>query len=75
MKSTYNMTQFPEHLELYNLKEDPSESKDQSKAQPEIVEKLLKMADEQINELGQYDQYGPGVRKTLYVNNPKYILE
>ncbi|MEX2565419.1 MAG: sulfatase-like hydrolase/transferase [Cyclobacteriaceae bacterium] len=74
MKSTYNLTHFPEEIELYNLKEDPGESLDKSNEHPEIVDRLIRMAQAERKSLGQYDQHGPGVRKTLYVKNPKYLL-
>jgi len=44
-RSTYNLTQFPEKLELYNLREDPGETIDYVEVQPEIVQKLLKTVD------------------------------
>lgn len=75
MKSTYNLTQFPEGIELYNLKEDPSESKDYAKDHPEIVDRLVEMAEVQKKELGQYDRYGPGVRKTIEVEAPTYLIK
>lgn len=74
-KSTYNLTEFPEKMELYNLRMDPGERTDHADKQPELVQKLLKMVEEQRDELGQYDQYGPAVRRTRYVDNPKHLLE
>lgn len=74
MKSTYNLTQFPDFLELYNLKQDPGESKNLFEANPEIVDRLINMAEVQIKDLGQYDQYGPGVRRTIQVKTPIYLI-
>jgi arylsulfatase A len=75
IKSTYNLTQFPPKIELYNLKEDPSESKDLAEAYPEIIEQLMDLAQQQKKELGQYDQYGPGVRRTIQVESPAFLLD
>jgi len=74
-KSTYNITQFPEDIELINLRKDPVESTDVSKDFPEVVEALRKLADNQIEALGQYDQYDPEVRKTPVVDRPVFLIE
>lgn len=74
-KSTYNITQFPEDIELINLRKDPAETTDVSKDFPEVVEALRKLADKQIEALGQYDQYGPEVRKTPVVDRPVFLIE
>ena len=75
LKSTYNLTQFPEGIELYDLQEDPGEAMDISEDFPEIVEMITEMAGKQITALGQYDHYGTEVRKTHYIKNPVKIFE
>ncbi|MEI6865743.1 sulfatase-like hydrolase/transferase [Flavicella sp.] len=49
---------------LYNLSNDISETLDVSKEHPEMVEKLLKIADDAREELGEYMQRGSGQRPT-----------
>ena len=74
MKSTYNNTRFPDRIELYNLNSDPGELKDVSEGNPEVVRKLMGMAEKQRNELGEYTNKGPEVRKTLSVETPEYLV-
>ena len=75
LKSTYNLTHFPEGIELYNLRKDPGEAMDIAEDFPEMVEMITEMASTQIAALGQYDQYGPEVRKTLSLENPVTIFK
>jgi arylsulfatase A-like enzyme len=75
LKSTYNLTQFPEGIELYDLRKDPGEAMNIAEDFPEVVEMMRKMAAMQITALGQYDQYGPEVRKTRYIQDPVTIFE
>jgi arylsulfatase A len=74
MKSTYNNTRFPDRIELYNLNSDPGELKDVSDGNPEVVRKLMGMAEKQRSELGEYTNKGPEVRKTLSVETPEYLV-
>lgn len=74
-KSTYNLTEFPEGIELINLRKDPGETTDVSTDFPEVVEALSNLVNTQINALGQYTQYGPEVRKTLVVDQPVFLIE
>lgn len=74
-KSTYNLTQFPEGIELINLRKDPAETTDVSKDFPEVVNALMKLVEKEVEALGQYDQYGPEVRKTLLVDRPVFLIE
>ncbi len=75
MKSTYNVTHlFPDHLELYNLSEDPGEMNDVSEKHPEIVAEILKLAEKEKSALGEYHNKGPEVRKTIYVESPKALI-
>jgi hypothetical protein len=75
LKSTYKIVHFTDHIELYNLQNDPGELKDVSQMHPEIVQQLLQLAQGARTDLGEFDQKGPGVRKTLYVDNPKPNLK
>ncbi|WP_375585782.1 sulfatase [Cyclobacterium xiamenense] len=75
LKSTYNMTEFPANIELYNLREDPAERLDLSDENPEIVARLIRMAQAERKGLGQYEELGPEVRKTLFIENPKYLFD
>jgi hypothetical protein len=47
------LTQFPEGVELYNLRKDPGEAMDVSEDFPQVVETLMEMAGKQITALGQ----------------------
>ncbi|MEM9141469.1 MAG: sulfatase [Bacteroidota bacterium] len=60
---------------LYNLKEDPSETTDRSQEHPEIVARLLDMAEEQKKALGERNDYGPEVRRTVWVENPVPLIK
>jgi len=42
---------------------------------PKMIETLMGMAGKQISALGQYDNYGAEVRKTLYLENPVTIFK
>lgn len=53
-----------EHPVLYNLAEDISENKDVAKDHPKIVEKLLKIAENARQELGEFNQRGCSQRAT-----------
>ena len=49
---------------LYNLRNDPGETKDVALANPEVVQELERMAVEMRKELGEYLQRGHGQRPT-----------
>ena len=49
---------------LYNLADDPGESKHLAHAHPEVVQRLLKLADSTRTELGDYMQRGSAQRPT-----------
>jgi arylsulfatase A-like enzyme len=53
-----------DHPVLYNLRDDVTESTDVSAAHPEIVQQMMKMADQIRPELGEYLQRGSGQRPT-----------
>ena len=41
----------------------------------EVVEALMELVKKQIDALGQYDQYGPEVRKTMVVDQPVFLIK
>lgn len=75
LKSTYRSTVFSGHMELYNLREDPGEMNDVSEKHTDIVDKLLKLAEMEKSELGEWTSKGPDVRKTIYVESPEPIIK
>jgi arylsulfatase A len=74
MKSTYNLTHFPEDIELYNLHRDPGELNDVSEDNPDVVNKLMRMVEKQRKELGEYTNKGTAVRKTISVESPEFLI-
>lgn len=56
---------------LYNLKTDMREMNDLSDGFPEVVEALLKLAEEARAELGDGNKPGRGQRKAYYIDDPK----
>jgi hypothetical protein len=75
MNSTYRSTRFSEHIELYNLREDPGETNDVSEKNPEMVALILKLAEAEKTALGEYARKGPEVRKTLSNESPVTLIE
>jgi len=75
MKSTYGNTLFSDHIELYNLREDPGETNDLSEKYPEMMALMLKLAEEEKNALGEYTRKGPEVRKTISVDSPVTLIK
>jgi arylsulfatase A-like enzyme len=75
LNSTYRSALFSDHIELYNLREDPGESNDVSEEHPEMVSLILKLAEEEINALGEYSRQGPEVRKTILIESPVTLIE
>jgi arylsulfatase A len=59
--------------ELYNLKDDISESQDAAKANPAIVSGLKELADRMKDDLGT-DGIGPGCRPLGKVANPRPLI-
>ncbi len=55
--------------QLYNLRYDIGESEDWSNMYPDIVERLLKLAEEARNEVGDYNVIGSGQRQ-YYEDKP-----
>jgi arylsulfatase A-like enzyme/sucrose-6-phosphate hydrolase SacC (GH32 family) len=59
--------------QLYNLEADIGESKNVAAENPQVVERLLALAEATKNDLGLNDS-GPGVRPLGHVENPKPVL-
>lgn len=74
-KSTYRIVDFSDRIELYNLREDPGESNDKAAEHPEIIAKLLELAEKEKRALGEYTNKGPEIRKTLVIKSPKVLIE
>ena len=74
-KSTYGIEPFTDRVELFNLRDDPREEQDVSDKHPDIVAKIMKMAEEEKNALGQWNDKGPEVRKTIYVESPVPLIK
>lgn len=74
LKGKYSRDEIQAH-ELYNLRSDPGESNNVADKHQEIVEKLVKMAEQERKDLGQFTDKGEEVRQTILVENPKPILK
>ncbi len=74
-KSSYGSVQYTDRNELYNLRNDPGELHDVSEKYPEIVDKILQMADKEKRAFGQYPDKGPEVRKTLFIESPERLVK
>jgi len=74
LKSSYGNVESLDHIELYNLNNDPGELIDVSDEHPEIVEQLLAIAEKEKFALGEWTNKGPEVRKTIYIENPKPLI-
>ena len=75
MNSTYRSTLFSDHIELYNLRDDPGETTDVSEKYPEMVTLILKLAEDEKTALGEYTHKGPEVRKTIFIDSPVTLIE
>ncbi len=75
LKSTYRSTQFSDQIELYNLRSDPGETTNVADKNPEIIAQLQKMAEKEINALGEWTHKGPEVRKTIIIDSPKPLIK
>ena len=70
----YKIPEVPE-FELFNLTKDPGETTNLADKHPEMVNKLLKMIQEERVKLGQWNEHGPEVRPTVRIENPKPLLK
>jgi arylsulfatase A len=75
LKSTYKITQFSDQIELYNLRSDPGETTNVADKNPDIVAQLRKLAEKEINALGEWTHKGPEVRKTILIDSPKALIK
>ena len=57
-------------MQLFNVRDDVSEKEEVSNAHPEIVERLMKLADQARKELGDADRIGKGHREAGHVDQP-----
>ncbi|MCW0220876.1 MAG: sulfatase [Prosthecobacter sp.] len=57
-------------MQLFNVRDDESEKEEVSNAHPRIVERLMKLADEAREELGDADRIGKGHREAGHVDQP-----
>ncbi len=62
-------------IALYNLKNDPGELKNVADENPEIIKQLSALAEIEKSALGEFENYGPEVRKTIHVSDPKPLYK
>jgi arylsulfatase A len=64
----------PAPLELYDVRNDVSEEREVSAQHPDVVRRLLAMAERARNEIGDVDRPGKGQRPAGWMENPKPLL-
>lgn len=64
----------PAKLELYDVRRDVSEEREVSAQHPDVVKRLLTLADAIRADLGDMDKPGPGQRAAGQVESPKPII-
>jgi arylsulfatase A-like enzyme len=64
----------PAPLELYDVRNDVGETKEVSADNPEVVKRLLALADKAREELGDMDKPGKGQRPAGHLENPRPLL-
>ena len=74
LNSTYEIVEFSDQIELYNLRSDPGETINVADKNPEIIAQLRKLAKKEISALGEWATKGPEVRKTLLIDSPKALI-
>jgi arylsulfatase A-like enzyme len=62
-------------ISLYNLKNDPGELKNIADKNPKIIKQLLALAEREKSALGEFENYGPEVRKTIQIAEPKPLVK
>lgn len=60
---------------LYDLHTDPGEHINVAEEHPEVITKLLAWAYREKKALGERKDYGPEVRRTILVDNPKPLIK
>ncbi len=71
---TGSFTQATEII-LYDLHTDPGEQINVAEEHPGLVARLLAWAEREKKALGEKKNYGPEVRRTILVDNPKPLLK
>jgi hypothetical protein len=61
-------------LQLYNVVDDVGEVQECSATHPDVVQKLLKLADQARVELGDEKRQGSGQRPSGWVETPQRLL-
>ncbi|MEN3943500.1 sulfatase [Prosthecobacter sp. SYSU 5D2] len=64
----------PASLQLFNVRDDVAETQEVSAANPDIVARLLKLADAAREELGDNDRPGKGQREAGHVEKAKALV-
>ena len=65
----------PGEVALYDVRRDVSETKECSAQHPQVVERLLKLADRTRRELGDDNESGSGQRPAGHVSRPEPLVE
>jgi arylsulfatase A-like enzyme len=68
-------TDGPQKLELYDVRNDVGETSEVSAQNPEVVQRLLSLAERARSELGDVDRPGSGQRSAAFVENPKALVK
>lgn len=66
--NTLNRRTAPSPLELFDVCKDPGETKEVSRQHPNVVQRLLKLAEQARHDLGDGEQIGRGQRPAGWVN-------
>ena len=64
----------PARAELYDVRHDVQESREVSAQHPEVVQRLLALADRAREELGDMERPGSGQRPAAWVEDPKPLV-
>jgi arylsulfatase A len=60
----------PQSLSLFDVRHDPHETVDYSQGEPEVVKRLLSLAEVARNKIGDGDQGAPGQRASGWIEEP-----
>ncbi len=72
--TTLNRKTAPAKLALYDVRHDVAEEREAAAQNPEVVQRLLKMAERARAELGDMDKPGSGQRPAGWVANPMPLV-